>query len=162
MTMQEPMKKRSVFKSYKPPYKTPTFVKPKFQKFPENRYFKNLNQEKGVFSQPTSKFQKNEIKSNYYKPDRSSILSNFDKTSQSTAESYVYDRPKYNPDSTCRQTKPLFGKIAVVQPVDALPKPDFSKYSPSIRKRHNDVVHPKFTSHPPLYPKHKPPTTFST
>ena len=47
MTMQEPFKKRQGYKSYKPTYK-PSFVKaPKFQKFHESRYFKNINQERG-------------------------------------------------------------------------------------------------------------------
>ena len=47
MVMQEPLKKRPGFKSYKPTYKTGPYVKPKFQKFPENRYFKNVNAERG-------------------------------------------------------------------------------------------------------------------
>lgn len=164
--MQEPLKKRQGFKSYKPTYKTAPYIKhsqskPKFQKFPENRYFKNVNAERGqnyrasINSQPTPKFhQKNEYKKNYLKPDHSSNLSNIDKTSQSTAESYIYTRPKYNPESTCRH----YEKIAVAE---IQPKPDFSKHSPSIRKKINDVVHPKFTSHP-MHPKHKQLTNSST
>ena len=44
MTMQEPFKKRLGYKSYnKPTYKTTAYVKPKLHKFPDSKYFKNVN-----------------------------------------------------------------------------------------------------------------------